>query len=878
MTQPSPPESPEPFPMLDNVNMEILPRREAPPADQHARGPPMAPGDAWQPVPVEPAITRKPVGSPPLRNGTLKEMSLDLGCDDADFAARDRSGSGGYRRAYDATQAGRGRSTSNSSTTLHSRAGSNPPTPGHVRYGSNPTPGHGRSGSNNSAAGHIWYGSSPPTAYRPGSNPSTPGKENTASPQLHQRADSAAGLLTSAPTAGMGGLVYCPPGYQPVGPSEPPATPTRPNFLLRLWLPCYSMYFLLLVGVLFAVGHHIFYRSLDGQDAMNQIRLLRYGAALSFLCKAALAAAAVTAFRQRVWMTVRRKVLSLAAVDSLFAATEDLPALFNLELFKQAKLAMLLAIYVWCTPLVVIFASETLVVEPTTVVEKTLCPSVRSFNFKHEGTNEWRVPHKVEGLNELSVSYWNATTVRDEHDNPDSFDYYTMPSQPVEEVATLASFLKTPIMCDNAAANICSPGWNCTFTIDFIAPGYKCTELASGVGSPVKKLRGVSPPFDIDDLAPRGNLTYIAEAYEGEYAPEQVPSSNGGVPFDGPPFPRDLGALRTEPVVWVGYAAVEDPSKPQPGAQDEDGWDEAFTPKILGCEHYETRYQVDFTYNSSLQHTHVRSREYLGRVIDTTLVRGDEADDGTLDNTTAVPRDNYLYPRGDTERYRVAAAYHSLGAQFRLFVNGTITEPNKITKTRLTQTKLVDLHSWLAVPDFDKKLPTLYEDMILSMLSNPQFLAVVWAYDPDVVSGKAKGGPETRYPCTRHRTANRYKYHAADLWAVYTVAVLFCILAVAYGTYAVLDEGVTRTTRFSAIAAATRGPALEKVPWRAEEGVWYATGEAGRVRVGYGVVVSKGSSGFGVEGDVVQEGRRRRLRRRETGEGQGEGQGEGERV
>lgn len=659
----------------------------------------------------------------------------------------------------------------------------------------------------------------------------------------------------------MGGLVYCPPGYQPVN-NDPGPAPKRPNWLLRYWLPHYSMYFLLVTGVLFAVGHHLFYRSLDGKDATNQILLLRYGALLSFLSKASLAAAAVTAFRQRVWMTVRRKVLSLAAVDSLFAATEDLPALFNLELFRQAKIAMLLAIYVWCTPLVVIFASQTLVVEPVTVVEDTKCPAVRSFNFALEGENSWREPIVIEGMNELSMSYWNATTENDEEDNPDSFDYYTGASQPIEQVATLAAFLKAPVMRDNASAEICSPGWNCTYTIDFVAPGYKCTELASGLNSEVDTLHGLEPPFGVDDLAPTTNVTYRAHAFEGEYSELQVPAGAGGVPLEGPPYPENLGALRTEPVVWVGYAAVDDPSADQPGSRDDPRWDTAFTPKILGCEHYETRYEVEFTYNSSLQHTHIKKREFLGRVIDTTLERGRVARDGTLDNTTAVPEDNYVRPTDDMARYRTVAAYHSLGQQFRAFVNGTITEPFKITDTALTQTRLVDGHSWLAVRDMSEALPTLYEDMLLSMLWNPRFLAVVWAADTERPSGTARGGDDTAYPCTRYREVNRYKYLAGDLWAVYTVAVFLCILAVGHGTYAVLDEGVARTTRFSAIAAATRGPALEKIPWEGEGGTaaWQAPAKARRVRVGYGVVLSRGTSGFGVEGDVVQgpTGRRRR--------------------
>ncbi|SPO04745.1 uncharacterized protein DNG_07430 [Cephalotrichum gorgonifer] len=823
----------------DLLDMEIIPPRNSPPggSPRHAHQNPnpntASPRPAsvwnpWQPVPVQPPIARKPVGSSPTSPRSPRSPS----------SSQARSPPTGHDPWGEF---------------VSSSFGISRPGPYHAKSiespaAQRPTTAHGRSLSD------------PDPSYA-----SPPLMDST----TELLPSPASGSLASPPPPG-----YYPPGYQPVGSRTPPAPtssppppdspPRNPSFIFRYWLPHYSMYFFLIVGVLFAVGHHLFYTNLHGKDATNQIRLLRYGAALSFLCKASLAAAAVTAFRQRVWMTVRRKVLTLAAVDSLFAATEDIFALMNLELFRQAKLAILLAVYVWCTPLVVIFASDTLAVEPTTLVQRYDCPSIRSLNFEHEGTNDWRNGRLIEGLYELSLSLWNNTSK--DVDDPDFFDYYAGPSLPGELVATLASYLKMPIARENASAEICSPGWNCTFTVDFVAPGYKCTELASGVGSRVRNLGDAEPPFDTDILAPTGNVTYIANAFEGEYAAPQVPSLDGGIPRMSPPYPPHLGALRTEPIIWVGYAAVDDPSKPQPGGPDEPGWDEAFTPKIFGCEHYETRYEVDFTYNSSQQHTHVRKREYLRPVIDTTFVRGRLSNDGTLDNTTAVPESNYVLPTGDLARYRTVAAYHSLGMHLRNFLEGTISEPKKIVHGRITQTRLVDPHSYLGVRDLHKALPTLYEDMLLSMLSNPQFLAVVWAADPGQVTGRAKGGAETEFACTRHRTSNTYRYHAADLWAVYSVAIVLCLMAVGYGAYAVAEEGVTRTTRFSSIAAATRGPALEKIPW--EEAGEGAPGglqpvdrdAAWKVKVGYGVVVSKGSNGFGVEGDVVQGnggGRRR---------------------
>jgi hypothetical protein len=75
--------------------------------------------------------------------------------------------------------------------------------------------------------------------------------------------------------------------------------------------------------------------------------MLRYGVTLAYLTKASLMASVVLAFRQQIWATFRSKLLSITAVDSLFAVMEDLSAIFNLEVFQRAKVAMFLAVVVW---------------------------------------------------------------------------------------------------------------------------------------------------------------------------------------------------------------------------------------------------------------------------------------------------------------------------------------------------------------------------------------------------------------------------------------------------------------------------------------------------------------------------------------------------
>lgn len=119
------------------------------------------------------------------------------------------------------------------------------------------------------------------------------------------------------------------------------------------WHPSYSMYLCFIFGFLCAAGHHIFYASLDGKLAESQTEMLRYGTILAYAAKSGFSAAVVSALKQRTWLTVRRRFMSIRALDSMFAAAENIVAMFNFEFLRNAKGAFALAFFSWTTPLVV---------------------------------------------------------------------------------------------------------------------------------------------------------------------------------------------------------------------------------------------------------------------------------------------------------------------------------------------------------------------------------------------------------------------------------------------------------------------------------------------------------------------------------------------
>jgi hypothetical protein len=104
---------------------------------------------------------------------------------------------------------------------------------------------------------------------------------------------------------------------------------------------------LFILGVVGAISHHLFYLSLDGDAAVDQLMKIRYGTALAFFTKMTLAGSVVIAYRQRIWYTLRGKAMTLGAIDGLFAAVEDPTAFCNWEMLKNAKLATVMALATW---------------------------------------------------------------------------------------------------------------------------------------------------------------------------------------------------------------------------------------------------------------------------------------------------------------------------------------------------------------------------------------------------------------------------------------------------------------------------------------------------------------------------------------------------
>ncbi|KAH6867786.1 hypothetical protein B0T10DRAFT_569276 [Thelonectria olida] len=602
------------------------------------------------------------------------------------------------------------------------------------------------------------------------------------------------------------------------------ALPKSGPLLLRILKSKWSMIACLVVGVAGAIGHHVLYNHLNGLEATNQQWWLRLGQLISFIAKANFVVAVMMAHQQVAWRAVGQKGFSIEAVDSLFGSAHNITELFNREAWIKSWFVMFLALYMWLSPFVVIFTSATLDVVPGDKVENTLCPSVRTLNFSNEAKKSFQTPKKAPGetMTGRSLSFYNWTALdgnlaKGADDNDNIFEYYNVPSPPLERIVSGVFSSGQPIQKKNVSEEICGRGWDCSTTVHFVGPGYNCKELAKGVGSQMQRFGDAKSPFNLSQLVPVSSYTYLASTDLGEYMRPQMDNvSEGGIPSkkDGPPFPKNLGVFRTEPMIWIGYATVENYTKAHAMNNQTDGWNDDYTPIIFACEHWEVNYTVTFNYTAGLQTYNVTNRDYKRKIIDTTWSNWtNESTDGTADGNTAEPETNYVSPRKDYARYRRIAAYHSLGLKLRNQLFGYVkVEGSAKADGAITASTLLDRHESLAVPDFQQEVRRTYENLLISLLSDPQLLAVAWAADPSKLSGTGIGGDDTKYACERRRTANFFDYEWPALAAVYAVSFIIATIGVYYGIAAMSSDGTytQREMTFSTIAGATKRVSVDE--------------------------------------------------------------------
>jgi len=429
-------------------------------------------------------------------------------------------------------------------------------------------------------------------------------------------------------------------------------------------------------------------------------------------------------------------------------------------------------------PIASVMSPASLTSEMTASDVTDKCSGVATLNFARESDFNFRIMSDDE-IRRNAMSYYNTTDLKGEKEG--FFDYYDQPSKNVRRLAISAAYLRRPQPRENAALNFCGRGWNCTYSINFVGPGYKCEDITTSVPG--------DAPFQLKQIAPEGNFTYVANVDQDDYASSQIDTLNG-VPRQPPPYPDSLGVFESEPILWIGYATKTNETYPDDSPYATK-WKVVHEPRMFKCVMHHTNYTFEMNYRPN-QNAVLKQRDFLRPAIDTTL----KANMGNSSDWVAQPASNFIRPGQDPKAYKLHAAYHSMGALLRSFLRGSVektTDVFVITKSDISETRLMDARTSHPIPDLMGGVQSLFEEMLISLLSEP---TLVVAETQDV-------------PCLKMRTINTYRYYKRGLWIGYTIVIGITFCFVLIGAYSIFQNGVASDVLFSRIMVTTRNPTLD---------------------------------------------------------------------
>jgi hypothetical protein len=436
----------------------------------------------------------------------------------------------------------------------------------------------------------------------------------------------------------------------------------------------------------------------------------------------------------------------------------------SLHMVRQVvtqKLALLTCIQ-RLIPLASVLSPASLTSQLSTLNETAIC-SVANLDFGKEASYNFR---DTTLFYQKSLSFFNTTDIKAQQEG--WFDYYDQPSKTARRLAFSSVYMQKPQPRENAATAFCGNGWNCTYSINFLGPGYKCDDINDADKD--------SAPFSIDILAPKGNLTYYADVDQGDYG-HQDPNAKA----------NSLGVMKSEPNLWIGYAI--NTSKPyDPSSPFYSTWKTVHEPKMFKCVMHYTNYTFDMSYNPKQNATR-QQRDFLSPVIDTT-VQWDDKEQGW----TASPEKNFIRPNDDVGKYKVTSTYHTLGMLLRRFLRGKIEKNNVlITYTDLSETRLANSSTSYPLVDLKTEMQDLFEEMLITLLSEPNLVAA----------------QTQNVPCQKSRTMMVYVYYMQSLWIGYAIVIAITFSFVLVGAWSLYKNGVASDVLFSRIMVTTRNPTLD---------------------------------------------------------------------
>ncbi|KAJ0423246.1 hypothetical protein BJY00DRAFT_310375 [Aspergillus carlsbadensis] len=558
-------------------------------------------------------------------------------------------------------------------------------------------------------------------------------------------------------------------------------------------------------GALLAVGHHLYYDSLDDTRVTSinqQTWAIRIGTGFAFLIRSFLVSAVGVAAVQELWSTLRKKSIRLYGIDSMFAVMGSPIALLTWDVWVYAKTLTLLAIVAWLIPLTAIVTPATLSVRLLTTLN----------------TTQLHVPTVDFG----AQSFW--------------YDWVTFGG--AGYISAASPSISRLFAATTSAINMLTvhaPFPNSSYTLDFWGPSYKCESLSDAI----VEMQGITFTQEFGD-----NYTSLQALWDAEtnttYRQMELYTGAAPVLLNNALFIRTTGQNPLwQPPSETGQSTTE-----------------------LVCRLYNTSYTVNLNFTDGTQSLTPLSVSPLNPANWTST----EGQDSSIPSNIRLEAESpytpnsgfhitYLLFRGLLERRLSAGASGNLAQESDSNGYGdglSITQSGLFSCPEIWNSTIYGNLSQSSIP-------------VVSQCRNGTLAAAIEDLSHNFTySLLSLNAANTSLPVFASSLQNFYTYDYRNLAAVYAAAVGVTVACVAVGFLALARNGVPQNTAFSSLLLTTRNPELDSLGAGNCLGGGVLDKDVGSVRLRFGEVVAPegegctatGSSGrrhaaFGTQGAVA---------------------------
>ena len=198
-----------------------------------------------------------------------------------------------------------------------------------------------------------------------------------------------------------------------------------------------------------------------------------------------------------------------------------------------------------------------------------ICKNVSTLNFYLEngfGIEDWDPAVDKQGM-----SFWDEL--------PDGTSFFNQPSMDSRRSFQLSLLSAQPLQPDNP----CPTDSNCTFSISFAAPSYKC-EWRDDFGG--------QRTYNLSQMAPRGDLLYASySSFEEDFVGRPL-----GWNITAPD--NDTGIFRSEPSLWVAWVYNTTlPATAENATQwNTSYWGHQLRTHVMECMFWNSTYSYNLSY------------------------------------------------------------------------------------------------------------------------------------------------------------------------------------------------------------------------------------------------------------------------------------------